>query len=1386
MSLATSNRLDPAAVQGALLGHPSVADCAVIIRMSEGLSPVLVVYVVPRGPYVPDRLRASLDAVLPDHPPVMFVGVSLLPLTQDGRLDEEALATIPVLDDDVTVRWRAAVAAIPDTADAHVAIADDDIVQGPQRVHLSQLVPGWRTVPDVDQMTIGSPSVSTRVDHGSPMPSISHGEPLPEDPNAAATLADVLRRAAAISPDRGVVVVRTDGDVFLTYPALLEGAERVLGGLRRLGLRAGDKALFQLDQADEFITAFWGCVLGGVVPVPVSIAPSYRESNSTVAKLQNAWAMLDRPLVLGSVELVPELRAAAGVVDMPGLRVHSLAELIEAPRDEHWHQAKPDDLALLLLTSGSTGRPKAVMQSHRALLMRSVASARTYRFTRDEVSLNWLPMDHVCGIVMFHLHDICLGCQQVHAPTAAVLQDPLKWLDWVERYRVTVTWAPNFAFGLVNAQEEEIARRRWDLSTLRLIINAGELIVPRTARRFLELLGPHGLPPTAMYPAWGMSETCSCTTFLLDFSLETTSDNDQFVEVGTAIPGFSMRIVDASDQYVPEGIIGRLQVQGPNVTEGYFNNLEATQESFTADGWFKTGDLATMRNGRLTITGREKDVIIINGANYYGHEIENVVEDTLGVEVSFTAAFAIRDPGVDTDRLAICFTPTETAAGEGALSTLIREVRRRVVHKVGVNPTYLVPVARDVIPKTAIGKIQRADLARRLQGGEFDAILRRVDVLLENARTIPDWFYRRIWRARRIGPSLAPPQRLLAFVDDWGLGRRVVAMLEGAGTECVTVSRGAALARLGPCQWAVAPEQGDDYRRLLEALAEDRFAPDVVLHGWAIDTGVADIDSVRALEEAQNLGLFSLLGLAQALSGRGDIERRLRLVVVSRQAQVVACGDDAGPHATLPGLLKTIPQELAGIDCRHVDIDAAAKFDASALTVCDEICANDGEAEVAYRSGVRYVTRLQPADLAAAPKRSLPFTPGGFYVVTGGLGGIGSQIARELLDRVGARLLLLGRTPIDQPASGEVAGERAMALEVLRKAGDVIYEAVDVADPAALRDLVERASQRWQRELDGVIHLAACYDDKVIADESPAHMLGTLHPKVAGTWALRRLLSERPGALFVAFSSVIGFFGGFSVASYSAANAYLDASVEAERWHRGSRALSLAWSLWDEVGMSRGYAMKDLARARGYLPISKSQGLHSWLAALHATDGHLLIGLNGASAYVRRFIEVRARGIQQLEITSSDGSAEICGQLAGIDVRDRFGTRVVAGFRRAPNGSVPRTMASVSADEPRTEVEQTVARIWQEILQVDGLDLDSNFFDLGGTSLLIGQACQCVCDALGARLVMTDLFRYPTVRSVCQFLEGGGQPAASQVQPDQDRGLRRRERLQRQRTGPGA
>jgi len=769
-------------IEIAIRSSLTVDDCVVIKKQTKKLKEELVAYIVPSGLFAPEQILAHLQTILPNELiPTAFVPISTIPLTDLGQIDEIALASLEVIDSDVMQNLEKQIESLSKIE--RVAVVVEPVVKNIPPLHLEDLLTETATnFDDKNQeeipLTTHSQKIEDKKLSSSKKLAISHGEPLPYFPDAPKNLVEVLQKAAENSP-KSIIYIKSDGsEKIQSYRELWQDAQRIVAGLRKIGLKPQDKVIFQLEDNQDFISAFWGCVLGGFVPVPVSIAPIYEPGNNTASKLQNTWQMLQKPLVLTNGSLAGDIDSFARVLNLENFKIATVDQLRQCESDGEsnvkLHPSQPEDLAILLLTSGSTGMPKAVMQTHSSLIARCAGTTVMNAYTREDITLNWFSLDHVVGIIMFHLRDVYVGCQQIHANSELVLQKPTRWLDWITHYQVTVTWGPNFAYGLINEQLEKnknIPTPTWNLSSLRLIHNGGELIVAKTARKFLQLVQLYHLPATAMHPGWGMSETSSGVVFADSFLLDSTTDEQKFVELGSPIPGFSMRIVDNENQVVEENTIGSLQVKGASVTIGYYQNPQANQEVFTSDGWFNTGDLGFLDQGRLTITGRIKDVIIINGLNYYCHEIEAAVEEITGVEVSYTGACAVRQPGSNTDKLAIFF---HTAFDDDqSLLTLLKEIRACIVNKLRINPDYLIPVDKEIIPKTAIGKIQRSQLSQRFQTGEFQSIIKRIDILLGNSNTIPNWFYRQVWKPKspiNINSSLNITNTTLVFLDAYGFG----------------------------------------------------------------------------------------------------------------------------------------------------------------------------------------------------------------------------------------------------------------------------------------------------------------------------------------------------------------------------------------------------------------------------------------------------------------------------------------------------------------------------------------------------------------------------------------------------------------------------------------
>ncbi|MEU6231575.1 non-ribosomal peptide synthetase [Kitasatospora sp. NPDC047058] len=498
-----------------------------------------------------------------------------------------------------------------------------------------------------------------------------------------------------------------------TYPELLDAARRILTGLRAKGLRPGDRVVLILDRSQDFLPAFWGAVLGGFVPCPLA-APAAADPERWAAQLDHVAGLLDGPLTVTTAALAAALPAGD---DRP---VAVLAELDGEPAAE-LHHAAPEDTAVLMLTSGSTSNSKAVMLSHANLLASMAAKNGHHRLGAGDVTLNWVSFDHVAALLECHLLPLSTGSRQLHVAPAVVLEDPLEFPRLLSRHGVTMTFAPNFLLGLVNAAAGRPAEdaEPLDLSRVRQIISGGEAVVVRTGETFLELLAPYGLARDTLWPAFGMTETCAGSVYSRG-GFPDTDRGAEFAGLGTPVAGLDVRIAGEDDRPLPAGRTGEVQFSGPVITRGYYRDPQATADAFTADGWFRSGDLGRLDDGRLTLVGRSKDSVIVNGVNRFSHDIEAALEPLDGVARSYVAAFPTRPAGSDTEQLVIAFHPELPDGDEAGLYRVLNAIRATVVTHWGFRPALVLPLPAEAFPKTSLGKIQRALMRRRLEAGAYE------------------------------------------------------------------------------------------------------------------------------------------------------------------------------------------------------------------------------------------------------------------------------------------------------------------------------------------------------------------------------------------------------------------------------------------------------------------------------------------------------------------------------------------------------------------------------------------------------------------------------------------------------------------------------------------
>ncbi|HEV7830335.1 MAG TPA: alpha/beta fold hydrolase [Pseudonocardiaceae bacterium] len=1302
-----------------------------------------VAYIVTDGTFDEAALRDFVRFHLPvETQSLSFVTVRALPPALDVA-DFDAVGAA-VLDDELVNAWQRTIDSSfgPDRLQVGIATARgaQGMIQVVDEAPALEPSRSGETCRDEE----GGPSGPG---NGVPAAAFSYIDGGPTDEHVPQTMVDLLLCAADHCGDHAIIHVDAElAEQSQTYRDLVADACRVAQGLSFLGLTPGATVLLQLDSSHQFFTGLWGCLLGGYVPALAAVPADYADGIPGCRKVEAAWRALHRPPILTVASHQSALREFADARGWGALRTACLEDLLANEPMQPYGAGSPDDVAVMFLTSGSTGMPKIVVQQHRALITQVLGSARRLSLGERDVVLNWMPLDHVGSVVMLHSLSLHAGCSQVHVPTHYVLGDPLRWLDLLNRYQVSVSWAPNFAFGLVTDRLDRLGEDgyRWDLSCVRAILNGGEAISARCARRFLRMLEPAGLPASAMWPVWGMAETSSAVVHSERFSATTSSDNDSFVEVGRPIAGIRLRVVDENNSILPEGKIGRLHVQGAMVTAGYYENAEANAEVFTTDGWFNTGDLGLLKNGCLTLTGRAKDVIIVNGANYASHEIESVVEELPFIDRSYTAACAVRQEGADTDQIAVFFHLLPGIEEREAL----RRVRSKILREVGVNPDHLVPVGRADIPKTGLGKIQRSRFSeqygRRLLGYSESA------AGTERTTELPAWFYRPVWSpsvARRLPGQESGP--VLVFLDSLGLGDELCGLLRGRGQSCVSVRQdtGAAFRRVANDAFVIDPGNAEHYLLLVRAITDKRACPDHILHlsDYAAHVQFPNTQTIRTSCRAGTGWLIHLLTAMEAAAWDSPVSLR----VVGACTQRVGETDRVTfTRAPLRNLLKTAAQEIPWLRCHHLDLEIGER-DGNAQRIVDEIDGDTADPDTAYRAGHRLVPRLVPVHRAEETVRVRQFASGGLYVLVGGLGGIGVEIARHLLIHYGAKVLLLGRSRVH----GSDTGANVALKELRTLSADVRYAVADVTDEYRVRECIDQAEEHWKTKVAGVVHLASHYTEQSLLACSADQLLAAMEPKICGAWNLHKVLEDRPETPLILFSSATGYFGAVMQGPYAAANAALDAfadhlHTEAVQAGASSCCRSIGWSVWHETGISQGIALTGQAPRRGYQIMTSHQALTSLSVAAAGPQPFVLVGLDPDGRTTGRYMAGPPLPTRKIvaRIDELNGVDQIVRVLAPIRLLDRYGTptscEVMEGVQ-TPEG----------ATEPQSDIERRIASVWRDVLGQRKIQRNDDFFELGGTSLQMAQMHQLICQELARDLRWADVLRTRTISAIAALLD---------------------------------
>ncbi len=598
---------------------------------------------------------------------------------------------------------------------------------------------------------------------------------------------------------------------------------------------------------------------------------------------------------------------------------------------------------------------------------------------------------------------------------------------------------------------------------------------------------------------------------------------------------------------------------------------------------------------------------------------------------------------------------------------------------------------------------------------------------------IADWFYLPSWT-----PSLTPVAHTqphhswMIFADRFGFAETVAERLRRRGRRVIIVKREEHFNRINDHDYLIEPGNRSHFGRLLDELHDRKLLPGAIIHVWSLTMDGPHASGSFKFEESQVEGFYSLLFLLQALGKYSD--EKFDLSVVSNQVEAIGSERSSPEKVPILGLCRVAPQEFPHVACRLIDLNLqanATEFAAEnhvrlAENLVAEADGRSSENVVAYRGGQRFVQSLNPVRIEEGTQSLL--RQGGTYLITGGLAGNGFSIARFLARNFKTKLILLSD---DGPAENQVTAPRELtnkqSADKLESLGArVMTLTADITDKQQLECVWTTAESRFG-EINGVIHADEPVGEstfRAISEAQRDDFAPLFRSKIHSLFALESVLQTKKVDFCVLISSLASVLGGIGYAGYTAANLFMDAFARERNRSGDIPWLSLNFDLWlsedrrDEITQAR----SDLS----VLAMTEAEGEEAFSRAL------------GAGA------------VDQILVSTADLSTRISDarkRIEGMRRREQESEQANASTLLHARPSLP-----VPYVAPGTELEKSIAGVWQGVLGFEQIGLDDNFFELGGDSLVAIQVAKRLKQELKLEFPVAKLYQGVTIRALAQLL----------------------------------
>ncbi|MGH6932368.1 MAG: fatty acyl-AMP ligase [Dongiaceae bacterium] len=562
---------------------------------------------------------------------------------------------------------------------------------------------------------------------------------LPIRPADFSTLVEALEYAAR--GDCGLNFYSAHGELteVLTYRELRERAIVTAQGMVRAGLPTGGRVVLVADTEPDFAILFMACQYAGLLAVPVSLPTALGSHESYVGGLRRQIQGCGAVAAAANAELISLLKEAAAGLD--SILIGQPQEFYDLPGvGAELRPFVANGPCYLQYSSGSTRQPHGVDIPQRALASNCFAiSNYGLQIRLNDRCVSWLPLYHDMGLVGFMLTPLFCQMSVDYLKTRDFARRPLLWLSLLTRNRSTLSYSPSFGYDLCSRRASTSQGLSLDLRSWRAAGIGGDMVQPDVLARFAHTFAEYGFSQSAFVPSYGMAETTLAVSFapldtgvVVDYvdrrkmtdqhlAVPLPAGTDQirgFVVCGEPLRGHLAEIRDTDGSSLPDRHVGRIFVKGPSLMAGYYNEPDTTSAILGDDGWLDTGDLGYTLNKQLVITGRSKDLIIVNGRNIWPQDLEWAVEELPGVRRGDTCAFSITGNG-DAEQVVVLVQCRNS--DPSARADLLREIDG-VIRRTAAIECRIVLIEPRGLPQTSSGKLSRARAKQRYLEGAFGAI----------------------------------------------------------------------------------------------------------------------------------------------------------------------------------------------------------------------------------------------------------------------------------------------------------------------------------------------------------------------------------------------------------------------------------------------------------------------------------------------------------------------------------------------------------------------------------------------------------------------------------------------------------------------------------------